>query len=227
MLKRANFKILAVDDDGDILDLLKYNFRKHGYAIETTTDPNEAIPTALRFKPDLIILDVMMPGTNGIDLCKAIREVPEFERTYIFFLTARTENYLRTAGYENGGDDFIEKFSGLRALVNKVNAVLQGKLVIRKNAKIFRIGRLAINRESNLVTYGDKQVKLSNTELDLLLFLAQNPETLSKEVLLSNIWGSEIYLQKKNVESYVQKIRQGLGLNIITNNERGFKLNPY
>src|SRR5688572_32768 len=142
-------RVLVVDDDKDILELLEYNLEKEGFKVKTLHDSSSAVETAKDFLPDLIILDIMMPRPNGIEICRELRGMQLFSGTYIFFLTAKSESYYQQAAYDTGGDDFIEKVIGLRALTYKVSTVLKRRFVIRKsiielkvgNMRIFKIGR--------------------------------------------------------------------------------------
>lgn len=210
------FKVLLVDDDWDILELLEYNLEKEGFKVKTIEDSYQAVPVAKEFLPDLIILDIMMPHPNGIEICRELRSIKRFEDTYIFFLTAKSESYYQQAALDTGGDDFIEKVVGLRALTYKVKTVLKRRFVIRKSVAELKIGPLIINRRSGSVRIGDMDISLSKPEFELLFFFAQNPrKVISQENLLCNIWGSETYLFDTSIEVYIQNLKKKLGLNII------------
>jgi two-component system alkaline phosphatase synthesis response regulator PhoP len=158
----------------------------------------------------------MMPHPNGIEVCRALRGMKQFEDTYIFFLTAKSESYYQQAALDTGGDDYIEKVIGLRALTYKVSTVLKRKFIIRKGIVELKIGAMRIFRKSNSVCVGEQEVSLSKPEFELLFFFAQNPrKIISQENLLGNIWGSEIYLLDHSIEVYIQSIRKKLGLDII------------
>jgi two-component system, OmpR family, alkaline phosphatase synthesis response regulator PhoP len=216
MADRKLLRILVVDDDGDILDLLKYNLEKEGFKIKTLANSNKTIAVAKAFSPDLIILDIMMPHPNGIELCRELRSMKRFENTYIFFLTARSERYYQQAALNTGGDDYIEKVIGLRALTYKVSAVLKNNFIIRKSVPELSIGGLKINQRSGSVRYQDHQVFLSRPELELLFFFAQNSnKVISVDNLIHIIWGSEVYLLDSSVELYIDNLRKKIGLNII------------
>ena len=218
-----------VDDDQDIIDLLKYNLEKEGFKVKGINDSREAIDAAIEFNPDLIILDIMMPQLNGIEVCKRIREIEEFKNTYIFFLTARSEFYYQEAALETGGDDFIEKIVGLRVLTNRVATVLKQNFVIRKGDPEIHAGKLKINRRSGVAKIGKHEVKLSKPELELLFFFAQNPrKVITIENLLGNIWGSETYSVSKSVEVYVENLSKKLGHHWIVSLGGGrYKLKPH
>lgn len=209
-------KILVVDDDTDILDLLKYNLEKEGFQVKTLSNSKRTISVAKEFCPDLIILDIMMPHPNGIELCKELRMQKRFEETYIFFLTAKSESYYQQAALTTGGDDFIEKVIGLRALTYKVNSVLKKHFVIRKSVPEIQVGSLSLNRQSCTVKYHGEIFQLSKPEFDLLFFFAQNGDRLiTSENVINNIWGSEIFLFDTSIDIYIENLRKKLGLSMI------------
>jgi two-component system alkaline phosphatase synthesis response regulator PhoP len=209
MADNKPFRILLVDDDADILDLLKYNLEKEGFKVRALDDSQNTIPVATRFSPDLIILDIMMPHINGIELCAQLRKIERFAKTYIFFLTARSESDLQQAALNSGGDDYIEKITGLRALIYKANAVLNNSLTIRKWQPELNVAGMRINRNQQSVTYGRQRIRLSKPEFDLLYFLAQNPgKMISLESIIHNIWGSEIYMLDSSAEVYIDSLRK-------------------
>src|SRR5688572_2296301 len=126
-------RVLVVDDDPDILELLKYNLEKENFKVKTLNSSDRAIRVAEDFVPDLIILDIMMPHPNGIELCRMLRSLERFEKTYIFFLTSKSDLYAQQAVFETGADDYIEKITGLRALIYRINSVLKERFIIRKS----------------------------------------------------------------------------------------------
>lgn len=229
MKGRDKARILVVDDDRDILELLAYNLEKEGFRVKSVDDSTKAIDIAKDFEPDLIILDIMMPHINGIELCKQFRQMPAFADTYIFFLTAKSEFYYQEAALDTGGDDFIEKIVGLRALTNKVITVLRQKMVIRKREKEINAGKLQLNRKSGVVKIGRHEVRLSRPEADLLFFMVQNQrKVITAENLLANIWGSDVYSAAKSVDVYMENLVRKLGDNwIIPLGHGRYKLKPH
>jgi len=216
MAEKRSFRVLVVDDDRDILELLEYNLEKEGFKVMSLEDSWQAVKTAREFMPDLVILDIMMPHPNGIEICKELRSLKQFEETYIFFLTAKSETYYRQAALDTGGDDFIEKVVGLRALTYKVKTVLKRRFVIRKSIPELKVGNVIISRKSSSVRIGNIEIALSKPEFELLFFFAQNPNKLiSQENLLKNIWGSEIYLFDTSIEVYIQNLKTKLGFDLI------------
>lgn len=221
-------KVLLVDDDWDILELLEYNLEKEGFKVKALEDSYQAIAAAKEFQPDLIILDIMMPHPNGIEICRELRAMKRFEDTYIFFLTAKSESYYQEAAYETGGDDFIEKIIGLRALTYKVKTVLKRRFVIRKRVRELNVGELMINRRSHSVKVRDKEISLSKPEFELLFFFAQNPhKPISHENLLCNIWGSEVYMFDTSIDVYIHNLRTKIGERFIQlTDDRRFRFVP-
>lgn len=228
MGEKKPFKVLLIDDDWDILELLEYNLEKEGFKVKAVEDSYQAVSVAKEFSPDLIILDIMMPHPNGIEICKELRSIKRFEDTYIFFLTAKSESYYQQAALDTGGDDFIEKVVGLRALTYKIKTVLKRKFVIRKSVTELRIGGLSINRRAGSVTLNDHHISLSKPEFELLFFFAQNPRKLiSQENLLCNIWGSEIYLFDTSIDVYIQNLKKKLGQDLIQRTaDNRYRLDP-
>ena len=161
-------RILVVDDDRDILELLQYNLEKQGFKVKTIADSRKAIRVAEDFEPDLIILDVMMPHRNGIEICRALRSMVRFQNIYIFFLTARSGPCNQQAALETGGDDYIEKVTGLRALTCRISAVLKDHFVIRKGIFELKVGKMIINRSTRSVSIGNHGILLSDHEFQLL-----------------------------------------------------------
>lgn len=222
-------RILLVDDDKDILDLLKYNLEREGYVVAIEKNSQHALETAMQFHPDLIILDIMMPKINGLEVCSQLRGLQEFKSTYIFFLTAKSEKELQKEALDSGGDDYIEKITGLRALTHKVGTVLKKNLVIRKGVKEIQLGDLKVNRSNNTVYYKNKVVNLPKHEFELLYFLAQNPKkTITHDSILHNIWGSDVYLFAKSIDAYINNITLKIGASLIDKLKGNkYKLNAF
>lgn len=220
-------KILIVDDDKDILELLKYNLEREGYDVFVENDSLKTLRRAKSVTPDLIILDIMMPELNGLEVCDQLRKVPDFMETYIFFLTAKSQKYLQLQAFEMGGDDYIEKITGLRALSHKVNSVLTKDLIIRKSVREIHINALYLDRVRQLASFKGREIPLSKYEFELLFFFAQNPrKEISRDNLLHNIWGSDVYLFAKSVDSYIQNICSKLGASLISKvREDKYRLN--
>jgi len=204
-------RILVVDDDEDILELLKYNLDKDGFQTKTVSNAEQGLLAATRFRPDLIILDIMMPGINGIELCKLLRSKLQFKDTYIFFLTANSEKRVHELAVETGGDELIEKVVGLRELTAKVKAVLLEKWVIHKYKRSIKVGDLEMDRRTQEVFVGDKKIVLSSPEFELLFFFVQNPKKfIHSKKLLENLWGSNVFFGPQNLNHYLISLSKKL-----------------
>jgi len=200
-----------IDDEKDILELLEYNLQKEGFEVKSTTDGKEGVEIAKKFRPNIILLDIMMPGQDGIETCRQIREIPELADVYVLFLTARTEEYSEIAAFETGADDYIVKPIKPRALLSRINAQFRREKQ-RNEDNAITIGDLIIDRNSYTVKVGGKQLVLPKKEFELLYFLAQNPQKVfSREDLLANIWGSDVYVLARTVDVHIRKVREKIG----------------
>lgn len=209
-------RILVVDDDKDLLELLKYNFTKEGFQVKTVSKAKKAIAAALAFEPDLIVLDVSMPDGNGLELCREIRSIPGLEEIFIFFLSGHSGRRWSQEALGTGADDFIEKLSGLRALTNKVNAVLKNNFVIKKGIPGLAAEDLVVDKRCQAVYLRNREMSVSDSEFEILFFLMQNPnKVISGKNLVNVIWGSEIYVVGASVESYVESLQQKIGKRFI------------
>ena len=171
------YKILVVDDEPDILEILTYNLEKEGFLVETAVDGEEGIQKAIKMQPDLIILDIMMPNIDGVEVCRNLRDKKQFENTLIAFLTAREEDYSQIAALDVGGDDYITKPIRPRVLISRIKALLRrsGNLGSENNDSISKIGNLTIDREKILVIKDDKKIDLAKKEFELLNLLISKP----------------------------------------------------
>ncbi|MDF9798649.1 two-component system alkaline phosphatase synthesis response regulator PhoP [Catalinimonas alkaloidigena] len=205
-------KVLVVDDEPDILDLLEYNLAKEGYKVKTATNGKKAVEIAANFLPDLILLDIMMPNQDGVETCRQLRENPELYNTYIVFLTARSEEYSEVAAFDTGADDYITKPIKPRALMSRISAMFRREAKKKQKSDKITIGGLTIDRTSYMVTVNDEQVSLPKKEFELLYFLAQNPDKVhSRDDLLQNIWGADVYVLARTVDVHIRKVREKVG----------------
>lgn len=211
MANKQNSKVLVVDDDPDILELLKYNLKKEGYEVETADDGIKAVSIAKKFVPDLILLDIMMPQQDGVETCRQIREIPEMSDAHITFLTARAEEYSEVAAFEAGADDYITKPIKPRALMSRISALFRKESKNKKKPQIVT-GSLTIDRSSYTVSVNGDQFTLPKKEFELLYFLAQNPnKVFSRDELLRNIWGTDVYVLARTVDVHIRKVREKIG----------------
>ncbi|MEX1239390.1 MAG: response regulator transcription factor [Cyclobacteriaceae bacterium] len=210
-------KVLVVDDEEPILELLKYNLEKAGYEVETATDGVKGVETAKKFHPDLVLLDIMMPGMDGVETCRRIREIPEIQKTFIIFLTARSEEYSEVAAFDVGADDYITKPIKPRALISRINAVFRRDHKATTPSNIIECEGLTIDRTSYTVTVNGREISLPKKEFELLFYLAQNPnKVLTREDLLHHIWGTDVYVVPRTVDVHIRKVREKIGEDYIT-----------
>ena len=218
-------KILIADDEPDILEIVQYNLQNEGYDVATAKNGNEAIEQAKRFNPDLIILDIMMPGKNGIEVCNILRMQPAFNDTLIIFLTALSDEGTEVKGLETGADDFITKPISPKVLVSKVNALF--RRVNKEDTGILQIGELKIDREKYIVNYQGQDIILARKEFELLALLASKPgKVFLRNEILNQVWGTEVIVGDRTIDVHIRKIRQKLNLDCITTVKGvGYKFN--
>lgn len=213
-------KVLVVDDDKDIRELLKYNLEKEGFKVETAVDGKDAIQKAKRFEPEVILLDIMMPEMDGIEACRNIRETPALSDVIIIFLTARGEEYTEIAAFEVGADDFLTKPIKPRALMSRVKAWLKRKkdrgTDENQPKEIVQIKDLIIDRTNYTVTKDEKSFNLPKKEFELLHFLARHKNKVyNRDALLNKIWGTDVYVMARTVDVHIRKIREKIGKDYI------------
>lgn len=217
MSKKQIQKILVVDDEEAILELLRYNLEKEGYSVETAEDGVKAVGIARIFLPDLVLLDIMMPVMDGVETCRRIREIPELQKAFVIFLTARAEEYSEVAAFEVGADDYITKPIKPRALISRIQALFRREAKLLPPANLIETGDLKIDRDSYTVIVKDRQVTLPKKEFELLYFLARNPNRVySRDNLLQEIWGTGVYVVPRTVDVHVRKVREKVGEEYIT-----------
>ena len=210
-------KVLVVDDEEPILELLKYNLEKNGYEVKTAQDGARAVDIAKRFVPDLVLLDIMMPKMDGVETCRLLRDLPELQKMFVVFLTARSEEYSEVAAFDIGADDYITKPIKPRALMSRISALFRRDSKKSSPSNIISIGDLTIDRTSYTITVKGKEINLPKKEFELLYFLAQNPnKVFSREDLLQNIWGSDVYVLARTVDVHIRKVREKIGEDYIT-----------
>lgn len=206
------YKILVVDDDSDIVELLKYNLSSEGYKVKSASNGIRAVSLAKEFIPDLTILDIMMPNMDGVETCRQIRSIPELADKFIIFLTARSEEYSEIAAFEIGADDYITKPIKPRALISRINALFRREVKKDSGSSKISIGNLEIDRVSYTVKLDNKKIILPKKEFELLFFLAQNPnQVFGRDDLLKNIWGSDVYVLARTVDVHIRKVREKIG----------------
>jgi len=205
-------KILLVDDDQDILELVQYNLVKEGFEVEICDNGKSAIDLAPKFLPDLIILDVMMPKMDGMETCLQIREIPQLSHTLIAFLTARGEDYSQIAGFDAGADDYITKPIKPRVLVSRVKALLRRKDGSDGNSTGKVLKGISIDKERYVVLKDGNELSLPKKEFELLALLTSQPgRVFTRESILSNVWGNDVVVGDRTIDVHIRKLREKLG----------------
>jgi two-component system alkaline phosphatase synthesis response regulator PhoP len=209
-------KILIVDDDEDILDLLQYNFTREGYSVKCLPESSHALDAIKDFRPDLIILDLMVHPYSGIEVCRMIREQEFLRDKFIFFLTANAEKYSQHTVFNVGADEYIEKIAGLKPLMSKVSTVLKENYIIKKSIHEITLGCLHLKRDDETVFVKGKQIPLNRNEFEILFFLMQNEgKTISLRQLVNSLWGSKTFMDENTALNLVDSVRKKVGKEII------------
>jgi two-component system alkaline phosphatase synthesis response regulator PhoP len=209
-------KILIADDEPDILEIISYNLKNEGYDTITAKDGEDAIYKSKLFKPDLIILDVMMPNKNGMEVCKSLRNQPNFHNTLIVFLTALNDEFSHIKGLEFGADDYISKPVSPKVLVSKVNSLFR-RVQKEENGKVLEMGDLVVDPVKFVVHYKGQEIVLAKKEFELLYLLASRPgRVFLRNEILSQIWGTDVIVGDRTIDVHIRKIRQKLGVDCIT-----------
>ena len=207
-------KILIADDEPDILEIIEFNLQAQGYDVTTAKNGDEAFEKAKKINPDLIILDIMMPGKNGIEVCNLLRMIPAFKQTLIVFLTALSDEITEIKGLESGADDYLTKPISPKILISKVNALF--RRLNKEETGIIKIGNLVINREKYSVTFKDADIVLARKEFELLSLLASKPgKVFLRNEILNQIWGTEVIVGDRTIDVHIRKLREKIGENYI------------
>lgn len=214
----ANAKILVVDDEPDIREVVAYNLKRGGYEVLTAENGEEAIKTARRYQPDLIILDIMMPVMDGIETCRQLRLLPGFEDTFVIFLTARNEEYSEVSGFDVGADDYIAKPIKPRVLLSRIQAILRrNKQHAGDMAERIEVNDLVIDREAYLVFRGTERISLPKKEFELLYLLASKPgKVYTREAILKSIWEESVVVTNRTIDVHIRKLREKIGNHYVT-----------
>lgn len=204
--------ILLVDDEPDILTFIGYNLKKEGYHVLTARDGQEAIVLARKHEPHLIILDVMMPGMDGIETCRELKRIPALSRTIITFLTARGEDYSQLAGFDAGGDDYIAKPIKPSLLISRVKALLRRYHSPDETHASESETGLRIDRERYVVIRDYETIVLPRKEFELLCLLHSKPlRVFTREEILSEVWGNQVIVGDRTIDVHVRKLREKIG----------------
>jgi len=208
----ANKKILVVDDEEDILQFLSYNLEKEGAKVYTAKNGLIAIEVAMKKKPDLILLDVMMPEMDGVETCMRLRELPETKNVIIAFLTARGEDYSQIAGFDAGADDFVTKPIKPRVLISRLKALLRRKKSTIQADPMIELESLKIDRDRYVVIKDDVELNLPKKEFELLSLLISTPgKVFTRDSILSSVWGEDVVVGDRTIDVHIRKLREKIG----------------
>ena len=210
-MKKDKIKILLVDDEPDIIEILSYNLKKEGYQVFSASNGEEALVQVEKVKPHLIILDVMMPVMDGIETCEIIRKDKRYQETVIMFLSARSEDYSHVAAFDVGADDYVNKPIKPKVLNSKVKALLRRFLNSEVSSEIVH-GDLIINLDEYKVTHKDKKISLPRKEFELLRLLTSQPDKVFKrDVILESVWGNNVVVGDRTIDVHIRKLREKMG----------------
>ena len=213
-MDKKDITVLLVDDEPDILEIVGYNLTAEGYNVLTAENGVEAIKVAKKRKPQLIILDVMMPEMDGIEACEQIRKLPDLQNTIITFLTARGEDYSQVAGFDAGADDYITKPIRPKVLISKVKALLRRLKEEDASDNVVKIGNLVINRDEYKIVKDKQEIVLPRKEFELLSLLASKPgKVFKREDILDKVWGNEVIVGGRTIDVHIRKLREKIGDN--------------
>ena len=212
-MKASKAKILLVDDEPDILEIVEYNLKNEGYKVYTASSGIEGVSLAKEVKPDLILLDVMMPEMDGIEACDQIRKIPSLEHTIIAFLTARGEDYSQVAGFEAGADDYITKPVKPKVLISRLKALLRRRPTAgQKVPERMNLGDLTIDPERYHIELAGNVLDLPRKEFELLSLLASKPgRVFLREEIMDRIWGTSVIVGGRTIDVHIRKLREKIG----------------
>lgn len=211
-MKKKDIRILIADDEPDILEIISYNLNSEGYQVFTAANGEEAVKSAKKKKPHLIILDVMMPVMDGIEACEKIRQLPDAENTIITFLTARNEDYSIIAGYDAGADDYIKKPIKPKVLVSKIKGLLRRLKENEPETQHLKVGDIVIDYEQYKVVKNKEEIILPRKEFELLSLLISKPgKVFKREEILDKVWGNEVVVGGRTIDVHIRKLREKIG----------------
>ena len=209
---KESLKILVVDDDLDIIEILKYNLNNSGYFVKSANNGIKAIKKAKKFLPDIILMDVMMPEMSGIEACSEIRKIDQLSNTIIIFLSARSEDYTQISAYDAGADDYISKPVKPKILLKKISNIAKKIKSENTYSKILDFGSLKINREKYLVVNNKNEILLPRKEFELLFLLGSKPEKVfTREEIMNKVWGSLDVVGDRTIDVHIRKLREKIG----------------
>tara|TARA_Y100000816_G_scaffold161112_1_gene115250 strand:+ start:125 stop:808 length:684 start_codon:yes stop_codon:yes gene_type:complete len=208
----SSIKVLVVDDDPDIVEILKYNLKNSGYSVKSAVNGVEAIKKAKKFIPDIILMDVMMPEMSGIEACEEIKNIDQLSQVIIIFLSARSEDYTQISAYDAGADDYISKPVKPKILLKKISNIAKKINSEKKAPWIIDLGSIKINKEEYVVIKDKKEILLPRKEFELLFLLATKPEKVfTREEIMNKVWGTQVIVGDRTIDVHVRKLREKIG----------------
>ncbi len=211
MLNNKNLKVLIVDDDDEFLQDLRHHLQKEKYQVYTAASGKEALVTARKENPQLIILDINMPEMDGVEVCRHIRENPELSNTIVCFFTNCNENYTQIAAFEAGGDDYITKPLKPEVHLSRLRAILK-RIDPDSHVPITIIGDITIDREKFLIIIKDEKIELPRKEFELLELLCSKPgRVFSRDEILNSIWNKDFTVIHRTIDVHISKLREKIG----------------
>ena len=208
----TSIKILVVDDDPDIVEILKYNLKNSGYSVKSAGNGVEAIKKAKKFIPNIILMDVMMPEMSGIEACAEIKNIDQLSQAIIIFLSARSEDYTQISAYDAGADDYISKPVKPKILLKKISNIAKKINSEKNDPKTIDLGSIKINKEEYVVIKNKKEILLPRKEFELLFLLATKPEKVfTREEIMNKVWGTQVVVGDRTIDVHVRKLREKIG----------------
>lgn len=215
-MENKDTTILLVDDEPDILEFLGYNLEREGYKVLKAKNGQKALKLAIEHKPQLVILDVMMPVMDGMQTCAEIRKVEELQGTLIAFLTARGEDYSQIAGFEAGADDYITKPLKPKLFISRIQALLRRYKDVPAASNIIVLKEFTIDRDRYVVVKDNMEISLARKEFELLQFLVSRPDkVVTREEIFTSVWGEDVVVGDRTIDVHIRRIREKLGIESI------------
>lgn len=215
-MEKTEARILLADDESDILEFLSYNLRKEGFEVFCARDGIEALELANKYRPDLIKLDVMMPGMDGFEACRQIRKNAELQETVIAFLTARGEDLSQAEGFDAGADDYIRKPVRPRVFISRIRALLRRIPAASEDLNKLIYNDLIIDKEKYVVIKSGIETELSKKEFELLLLLTSRPnKVFTRDEIFAGVWGNDVIVGERTIDVHIRKIREKIGVESI------------
>ena len=205
-------KILIVDDDPDIVEILRYNLSMAGYQVKSASNGKECVKKAKLFLPEIILLDVMMPVMGGIEACSILKEIPSLNNTRVIFLSARSEDYTQLSAFDAGADDYISKPVKPKILLKKIASIIKRINLNEDNQHILIFEDFVIDKNKFLIIKNNIEINLPRKEFELLFLLASKPGIVfTRDDIMNKVWGSEVIVGDRTIDVHIRKLREKIG----------------